>query len=477
MESRRRKAGICIFLMASAAYIWYCSATMTEVPHLSWFDQLPIADAWFQGRLTWKDLVSTYNSGEHGMFANRVLYLANVIFFQGCTKFDVYLNDLNVMVTGAVCMVFSYRTLKQMKSCLFYLAAEAVFLFSFVQGSAGAMETQVRLGILSFLVTMIFVDRELREDAAQGRKNFYITLLLAASSILVLGTLYSFAGVPLVWLLVLVTYDRCRKGQKRKLAVAAVYAVCVPVYLVEYRILGFMQDAVQERAGVIQNLGYALVHPVNTIKCLLAWYANGVMGWAYHESGQYSPSGWMFFGILACTFLVFAVVLFFWCRMHERTWLPLMCIVYSFGVFWLVLLGRETQWEWFSSEWYSVHMKLAYAGAVWIIGYAASRQRETWKKAVCTGSVLLLCVCSCMGNFAAVKRAPYVYLYYKNMQKYLFIEDKRLMPVDAAGNTPLLDTLDKTMDAIAVLKKYRLSVYQYWDAYENCPGHESQTKD
>jgi hypothetical protein len=471
MEVRRKKAVFCILLLASFAYIWYCNAVMTEVPHLSWFDQLPIADAWFQGRLTWKDLISSYHSGEHGMFANHVLYLLNVIWFQGCTKFDVYLNDLNVVVTGAICMVLSYRMLKQMKSCLFYLAAEALFLFSFVQGSSGAMETQVRLGILSFLITMIFVDRELRECATQSRKHLYAALLLIALSILVFGTLYSFAGVPLVWLLVLITYRRDSKGQKRKLAVAAVYALSVPVYLAEYRIFGFMQDAVQERAGVMQNLGYALAHPVNTLKCLLAWYANGVMGWAYHESGKYTPAGWMLFGVLACTFLVFAVVLFFRCRMYERTWLPLMCIVYSFGVFWLVLLGRETQWEWFSSEWYSVHMKIAYAGAVWIIGYVSGRQKGIWKKLVCTGSVLLLCVCSCMGNYEAVKRAPYVHLYYKNMQKYLFVEDERLMPVDAAGNTPLLDTLDRTMDAIAVLKKYRLSVYKYWDAYENCPGN------
>lgn len=470
MEVKRKKAGFGILLLAAAAYIWYCNATMTEVPHLSWFDQLPIADAWFQSRLTWRDLIASYHGGEHGMFANHVLYLINVIFFQGSTKFDVYLNDLNVIVTGAICMACSYRMLKHSKSCLFYLAAEALFLFSFVQGSSGAMETQVRLGMLSFLVTMVFVDRELRDGAAQSRKHLYVTLLLAASSILVFGTLYSFAGVPLVWLLVLLAYSRHREGQKRKLAIAAVYALSVPGYLLEYRIFGFMQDAVQERAGVLQNLGYALSHPVNTLKCLLAWYANGVMGWAYHESGQYTTEGWMLFGVLACVFLLFAVVLFFRCRMYEQTWLPLMCIVYSFGVFWLVLLGRETQWEWFSSEWYSVHMKIAYAGAVWIIGYTHSRQKETWKKAVCLGCVLLLCACSCLGNAAAVKRAPDVYLYYKNMQKYLFVEDEKWMPVDAAGNTPLLDTLEETMDAIAVLKKYRLSVYKYWDAYENCPG-------
>ena len=82
MEVRRKKAVFCILLLASFAYIWYCNAVMTEVPHLSWFDQLPIADAWFQGRLTWKDLISSYHSGEHGMFANHVLYLLNVIWFQ-----------------------------------------------------------------------------------------------------------------------------------------------------------------------------------------------------------------------------------------------------------------------------------------------------------------------------------------------------------------------------------------------------------
>ena len=43
------------------------------------------------------------------------------------------------------------------------------------------------------------------------------------------------------------------------------------------------------------------------------------------------------------------------------------------------------------------------------------------------------------------------------------------MPVDESGMTPLLHSLDVTMDSIDILQKYHLSVYKYWDAYENCP--------
>ena len=62
-------------LFFALIYIWYCEAVMVEVPHLSWFSQVLMADQFFSGELEFFDLFDS--GGEHGMLANNIIYLVN----------------------------------------------------------------------------------------------------------------------------------------------------------------------------------------------------------------------------------------------------------------------------------------------------------------------------------------------------------------------------------------------------------------
>lgn len=462
---------ICVFLilaLGAVFYIRYCSLIMVEVPQQTWFDQLPLAELFYSENVKFSDLLSRY--GEHGMLANNIFYLINLALFHGCTMFDVIINDINVLITGGMIIWLSFRMLHHAKNYIYFLIAEAFFLFSPVQGSSGGMETQVRLGLLFFLISMIFIDEELRNSTQLPKKHFYQTILLIFISINVFGTLYSFAGVPLVWFLIFFKktgISSSDQEKKRITAIAGAYFMTVVLYIIEYRLYEVLKRSSNSRTGILHNLIYMISHPIHTMKCLFSWYANGVFGWAAHESSHYNQTVWLFVGALVLSIILYAVYLFISTKMYVNSWIPLMCIVYSFGVFVMVYLGREVEWEWFSNEWYNVHIKLALAGAVWIFGYAAGGIKI--RKIICRTSVSILCVFSCIGSFYALKRAPHVHNYYKNMQKYLFIDHKNEMPVDESGMTPLLHSLDVTMDSIDILQKYHLSVYKYWDAYENCP--------
>ena len=50
-------------LFFALIYIWYCEAVMVEVPHLSWFSQVLMADQFFSGELEFFDLFDS--GGEH----------------------------------------------------------------------------------------------------------------------------------------------------------------------------------------------------------------------------------------------------------------------------------------------------------------------------------------------------------------------------------------------------------------------------
>lgn len=444
----------CIF---GLCYSLYCMQVMVELPHLTWFDQIPLAETFFEGRLTAKDLFSRY--GEHGLFATNILWLINCSYFGGSTLFDVVLNDINVFLCGIIVLYGTAITIKSTKVATISMFMEAIFMFTCLQNSSGGMETQVRLGILFFLIAMIFVDRELRNDKT-NKWTLTATIVVILISINVFGTLYSFAGVPLVWLIVVLQ----KKKKKNHIIIAVFYLVTILLYILQYSWDFPASDA--SGGGFLEK-----INPLNILFCVFAWCGNGVLGWAYHEAAAYNAVAYMIIGAIVFVAIAWSVVLFFKSKMNEKTWLPLMMIVYSFGVLAMVYLGRSSEWQWMQNDWYNVHVKTALAGAIWIFGYyiannfeSISRKSVSFVASIFLPSVMV--VLSVYGNFFTLKRAPHVHNYYAEKQQYLFVQSADDMPVDSNGNTPLLHSLDKTMQGIKILRKYNLSVYRYWDAYQ-----------
>lgn len=462
-EKRIKIACCAVWLLFSLAYIIYCNRVYIELPYLSWFKQIPLADLYYLGELRISDLFSGYV--EHGMLANNIIYLINVVLFHGTALFDVYLNDINVIICGGLLAYGTVKILEFKPSTIFWVAAESVFMFSFIQGSSGGMETQVRLGLLFFLLAMWMVDRELKDTTHCSQLHFCGTLCMIILSINVFGTLYSFAGVPCVWAIILfLQWKDGRKVNRNRILIAIVYLLTIPIYLMEYGGIGGASDKLN--AGKFLS---AFIHPVEAVKGLFAWYANGILGWAYHESVDYKASVFLTVGAVIFLITVVSIVLFFKDKMYFKTWLPLMCIMYSLGVFALVYLGRTMGWEWFSNEWYTVHIKISIAATIWIYGYHCDRSDGKWKKEGMLAVCVLTVITGIVGNIYTVKRAPAVHSYFAEKQKYLYIDDEKDMPVDKEGLTPLLCSLDVTMESIDIMKKYNLSVYQYWDAWEKCP--------
>lgn len=443
-------------------YIWHCEDVMVEVPHLTWFPQIMMADRFLSGELGFLDLFAC--GGEHGMLANNIIYLANVLVFHGMTKFDVVLNDINVILTGCMVVWYVIKTIEGTWEKYAGILLVSFFMFTCMQGSAGAMETQVRLGLLFFVIASIFVDKELHLTGKVEKKHLIWTLLIIFLSINLFGTMYSFAAIPMVWLIIVCGIWKHKKLFKNQAAIAGAYLLSIVVYVFEYKVYAPSKS----KGNIFAHVIRFFAHPIQTLKCFCSWCANGVLGNAYYASTEYNEKLWLIVGGVCFCIICFSVVLFFLTKMYVKTWIPLLFITYCFGVMVLVFFGRDTGWEWFANEWYHVHLKLLYAGTVWIYLYAwvqAGKLRAVY--AVCTA---FMCICSVIGLKYCFERAPYVHTWYKDMQKYLFVDHSDDMPMDEDGNTPLIYKLDGTMEAISILKKHNLSVYRYWDAYENCPS-------
>lgn len=466
MKKTLTKPIVGILIVFSLFYILYCNSCMIELPHLTWFDQLPLADLYFSNQLSLSDLFSRY--GEHGLLASNMLYILNITLFHGTTLFDVFVNDLIVILCGFILAYCTASSVESKRLSTVIIVGESLFMFSCIQGSSGAMETQVRLGLFFFLTSMVFVDKALHSEDKQ-RKSLSSIIILILLSINVFGTLYSFAGVPLIWAITIGCFIKNRKINKKHLLISSVYLASIPLYLMEYGFFSHSSASLDNFS--VGNMLNPLLHPIDFIKSLFGWCANGVLGWAYHESQNYKPGIFLVVGAITLCIVLTGIFIFFHSKMYENTWLPLMGIIYGFGVFFMVYLGRSSSWDWFSNEWYTVHLKLMMASAIWIFGYSFIHFH--YSKKVCAIIILcpvLLCAFVIAGNIYGVKRAPSIHSYYQEKQKYLFVEDPSYMPVNENGETPLLHTLDITMKSIEILKKYNLSVYQYWDSYQKSPS-------
>lgn len=454
-----------ILIIFSISYVVYCSNIMIELPYLTWLDQVPLIDKWFSGTITIKDLVSKY--GEHGMFAYNILWIINATFFHGSTLFDVWINDIIVFLC-AFLLVNETKRFLETKWLYFAITGELLFLCSFIQGSSGAMETQVRLGILFFVLTMCYIEKDLREPDKCSTQKLIKDCILIVLSINVFGTLYSFAGVPLIWCICLFNFFKREKHISRtEVVISATYVVTIPLYIIEYDLTSLWSgNSSQNATGMLTNFINCIFQIKNTIKCIFSWNANGVLGWAFHEKENYSSKQWLFIGLIITIIIIFSIVMFFATQMYKKTWIPLMTIVYSVGICTMVLLGRKTDFEWMANEWYSTHIRIQFAGAIMILCYSS---RELVKKRlVCIMAIISsigICCFIIVGDYYTINRAPALKAYYQNMQPYLFIENEKDMPVDEYGQTPLLNSSYTTWNSINILKKYNLSIYRYYDVY------------
>lgn len=167
---KKYKMEICCVSVFAIFYIGCCSYYMIELPHMTWFDQIPLIDKFYSHTLNFRDLMSTY--GEHGMFGTNILFLLNTILFKMSTLFDVYLNDLNVLIVAVICVYAIRNTWGKPRSLGYYITVLGVcfFAFNILQESSGAMETQVRLGLLFCVLIVFYIDSLLHSNKIGPRK-------------------------------------------------------------------------------------------------------------------------------------------------------------------------------------------------------------------------------------------------------------------------------------------------------------------
>ncbi len=445
-------------------FVWFCNSFMVELPHLAWFSQFQLLEPFFNKRLGLIKILSV-KCVTHGLLGYNLLFLLNTVCFKMTTFFDVYLNDVMVLIIGIV-SVFQLRKLSAKKDYSYLIALFLVCLtaFSSIQLSSGAMETQVRLGILFFVLASLYIDKILINN--YSKKDLIWAVILIFLSINLFGTAYSFAAVPVIFLVCLIAFIKNRKIDIARLSVIISYLFATILYFIQYFYLvdGFNRG---KNGSLLMCLVEIITHPFEAIRAICGYNASGLIGSAGFLDGKVSSRFYFALGAVVTAIMIFAVIKFIQLKIYKKTFIPVLFMGYSFFVPLLVMLDRDISLEWVINEWYVVHTKLGIIGTIMILCYVFQCTNvKSLNKVITIGSLAVIFVFALYGNILHVKRAQHVRAYYEAKQPYLFAQSIEELPVDGNGLTPLLATPEDTMKAIALMKKYRLSVYKYYGAFE-----------
>ena len=464
-------------IIFGGVYVGFCSGFMINLPYCTWFSELGLAQKFLDGTMKISDLFFRY--GEHGLFGYNLLFLLNLKLFNINTLFDVYVNDINVILIAVLTLILVRKSLKDRKG-IFYPAFSALIclvLLSTVQWSSGGMETQVRLGILFFVIAAIFIDRSIREKVSV--RYIIVTALLIILNINVFGTLYTFAPLPLIFILMLIYSIRHKQIKRDYIVIAGTYLFSTIFYIYSYSLFS---GGTISNTGIKSNLLQMLQNPFEVIKSIFSFNASGLIGYSAIADGEISPHRFLFVGFIITCVYIYAIFRYCKSKMYRDTTVPLMFMAYTLTQLPMVLIGRVVSWQWVAEGWYVVHTKLGLAACIWIIIYdiqklrsakelsALSVKEKTEKKAyklkcayfvisiltfiVFTGALVF-------GSKCDFKRAPNIKVWFENMKPYLYVDNASDMPVDSAGNTPFADNLSHTMWSIGILKEYKLSVFAH----------------
>ncbi|WP_026523812.1 hypothetical protein [Butyrivibrio sp. MB2005] len=463
------KAGVLvgIIVLTSLLYIVYIAETFVEVPYLSAFDFLHIAEHYYQGTLTLSDFINSYT--EHGMLGANIIFFINVVLFRFSVAFEEVINVINTVVFCVVCVYLSSKgdnsDGKILNKAMFYLMTIVMSAFAFgpMQQGLSGMDMQVRLGMLFSFLILVYYDKVLH--SCKDKKNIGKTMLIILVGTNVFGTIYSFSAIPVSCCIVIALWIKNRKIDFSEFIIMLFWAICSVGYFFEYKLIGYGNV---NSGNISPSIIDMLKSPYELARGALIYSASFVIGSAPYYDGLIPVKTYALVGILVFFVIVASIICFFWAKMYEKTWLPLFMIGYAYFVWFLASASRwntgAKEGVWLINEWYWVHTRMASIATIWIIGYCFSYVKGI-RKSILIIFMLCMVIPFIWGTVKQYKRAPGVKAYYANMQKYLYVDDQDYMPVEN-GTTPLRTSLEASMYAIDVMRKYRLSVYKYFDAYE-----------
>ncbi len=151
---------------------------------------------------------------------------------------------------------------------------------------------------------------------------------------------------------------------------------------------------------------------------------------------------------------------------YKRAWsqatVPLLLILYPWGIAIGLIFTRNSGVENLLDTWYSLHFKISLVGLIWLSILAVGNSTEKWLRRAIPFAALLTCVAITVtvANVQKYERQPFERVYFLNIAEQELYPSQLVKNVPKNGVTSMQLSSATSLHAVQFMKKYHLSIYR-----------------
>lgn len=455
-------------ILAVLLQMAYLSISTRNVPFMDyWGHMTNYLDSAMQGGLSWTHLWNSATEQRVPMMF--ISMAANAKLFGLNTRVEIFAGLLMMLAnTLLIYKIYVRTTLDKVKNISFILFIPIILLiFSGNQWEITTTQFSFVIMLKLFMFTIIYymIDRLLQNT--QKNKNrtaeiiLFIFITVCSVATAFFPAMMGAVGVAIILHIILKKSDR----------------KYIKTYIVIFAGLIFSGLFYMYGANALSGEGQDLsilitsLFDGNLIKGLLL-----MMGSAIAHTSIIEAFG-LFFVYLAGVFVlsisIYAIYLFFKTKMNEKTYIPIMFMVYGFISMLLLFVGRYGLFgdiTYLTSSRYTCDTIVAIIGVLWIYSYSIKSSNFNFRKPLVIISIMPIIVISAVtfvNDLYESSYAPYRGAYFQGILDTVLMDDISLA-TDAQIAATQANSREIFENGVNLMKKYDLGVFR------NLPSDEER---
>jgi hypothetical protein len=373
---------------------------------------LDVISGYYQHGFSFSDI--WVGQGPHRTPGYLTLFLLDAIYFNLNLKLEIYAGIAALLVM-AVMIYRSYR--ESMRDRLSPVGLQLSFLviatviFSFNQWALyfySLSSLDGFLGKMFFVWVWCYMDKGIRRTLSH---EFILKFCLAFLLMLLIFGEGMGAALILVTLMVMLLSGfstRACPDRRYKVLLIATLLTSILSQLIYWKV----PPALVQSDAHLSDVMAVFTQPWGALKYALTTLGSSLLNASWLHVSSYGDAALYTVGTVVLLAYLAAALLFFRCRMWQKTWLPLILMLYSVLFLGLLVVGRYGTGYLNSAgaPRYAADLQLGIVGILWVFFYARYSSQALagkWMKSLVVVSTIFVLVMQAGSAFLVIGMAPY----------------------------------------------------------------------
>lgn len=452
-------AGLLLLFIAVILLAGYAGRSVITADQWHFLD---VISAYYQHGFSFRDVWEGH--GPHRTPVYKTLFLLDAIYFHLNVKLEIYAGIM-ALLAMAVMLYLRFRdSLRDRVSPLrlqlsFLVIATVIFSFNQWALYFYSLSTLDNfLGKIFFVLVWCYMDSGIRRALSY---DFILKFCLAFLLLLLIFGEGMGAALIFVALIVVLLSGFCLSvwhDQKYRVLLIATLLTSILSQLIYWEV----PPKLQGNGHLFDAMLAVFVHPWDALQYALATLGSSLLNAGWAQISSHTDAALYAVGTLVMLAYVAAVWLFFRNKMWQKTWLPLILMLYSILFLGLLLVGRYGTGNLASeaAPRYATDLQLGIVGILWVFYYARySSQPVTgnWVKSLVVVSTVFVLIMQVGSVFLVIRSAPYMRKANLDFVQYMI----HSQPSDYFNNPPAFFCPDAALcvEGVEILKEYGLKPF------------------